>query len=212
MTEKWRRVGDELFNLSEDPGQRNNLAAENPEIMEKLGNAYEDWWKDITIRVDEYSRTIVGSDRQTEILLTCQAWHGEYVPYNQQHVRNAMEANGFWDLSIAKAGRYRIELRRWPKEADAALDELIEVYRADPARHNVNDRMGNRTVEPLEIVEARLKAGDIEKIQKVKPGQKEVVFELDLEAGDLNLQTWLKDNAGVERGSYFVYIRRNETQ
>ena len=54
---------------------------------------------------------------------------------------------------------------------------------------------------------ARLKAGEVEKIQKVKPGQKEVVFELDLEPGDINLQTWLIDHAGVERGSYYVYIR-----
>ena len=44
---KWVRVGrgarPELFNLSEDVGERNDLAAQHPEIVAELGDAWEAW-------------------------------------------------------------------------------------------------------------------------------------------------------------------------
>lgn len=52
-TQKYRLVnnGDdqwELFDMDTDPSQKRNIAAKNPEILEKLKNNYETWFLDVT--------------------------------------------------------------------------------------------------------------------------------------------------------------------
>ena len=37
----------ELYDLSKDPGQDNNIAADNKEIMEKMKAAYDKWWDEV---------------------------------------------------------------------------------------------------------------------------------------------------------------------
>lgn len=39
----------ELFNLQSDPFQENNIARENPEIVQKMRNYYENWWSRVEI-------------------------------------------------------------------------------------------------------------------------------------------------------------------
>lgn len=44
-TQKWRFVNnDQLYNIQEDPGERENLYAEYPEVVERLRKAYDNWW------------------------------------------------------------------------------------------------------------------------------------------------------------------------
>ena len=37
----------ELFNIKSDPHQDKNIAAENPQIVKKMSDFYEDWWKKV---------------------------------------------------------------------------------------------------------------------------------------------------------------------
>ncbi len=39
------------------------------------------------------------------------------------------EMNGFWNVEVEQAGRYRFLLRRWPREADAAITAPLPEYR-----------------------------------------------------------------------------------
>ena len=206
MTEKWRRVGDMLFNIRDDPGQKVDLAGAYPGVMKDFGSAYEAWWKEVTERSDEYTRTIVGSPHQGLIMLTSQGWHGTEVPYNQQHIRNAMVANGFWDLEVEQAGTYRVELRRWPRELDAALDASIPPPILERGKHDLNYRLYKLPGNSIHVESARLKLCDVDRWVDVEPGQKMVQFEVALEKGKAELQTWFKDEEGVERGAYFVYL------
>ena len=36
-----------------------------------------------------------------------------------EQLKTTPEGTGFWNIEVSVAGEYRIELRRWPKEADA---------------------------------------------------------------------------------------------
>ena len=41
----WRYVNNnELFNVTEDPGETKNLIEQKPEIAEKLKNSFDKWW------------------------------------------------------------------------------------------------------------------------------------------------------------------------
>jgi arylsulfatase len=45
-SEQWRFVNnEELYDISVDPGEKNNVAAVNPEVIKELSKSYEFWWE-----------------------------------------------------------------------------------------------------------------------------------------------------------------------
>ena len=44
-TERWRWVNNkELFDISEDPGETNDVAEDHPDVVASLRKAYDEWW------------------------------------------------------------------------------------------------------------------------------------------------------------------------
>lgn len=43
---RYRLVGDQLFDMVEDPGQKKDVAAEHPEVVEGMRAAYDKFWKE----------------------------------------------------------------------------------------------------------------------------------------------------------------------
>jgi arylsulfatase len=64
-TKQWRFVNNnELYDISVDPGEKNNLAASQPEIVNSLRSAYEKWWKSaIPLMVNENLPKVYKSDQ-----------------------------------------------------------------------------------------------------------------------------------------------------
>jgi len=180
MTDRWRLVnGAELYDLAADPGQKKDMAGENAEVVAGLRKAYDGWWADISRRFDEYCEIMVGSEKENPSALCCHDWHGERAPSGQDMVRQAVVANGFWAVDVARAGRYEITLRQQPAEA--------------------------KFVIPAET--ARLAVGAVDVSRPVPPGATAVTFQVRLPAGKTRLQTWLTEKGGVSRGAYFVEVK-----
>jgi hypothetical protein len=182
MTSRWRLInGKELYDLSADPGQRQNAAAAHPKVVEELRAAYEKWYADVSLRFGEYCEIVLGSDRENPSRLTGHDWHGEVVPGNQELVKKLPVANGFWAVEVEKAGTYRFTLRHQPKEAKY----------------------------PLRATKARLKIGEVEVSAAVPAGATAVTLEARLPAGKTRLQTWLEDGK-VSRGAFYVEVSRRQ--
>ncbi len=191
MTDRWRLVnGRELYDIKADPGQKNDIADRRPQVVEKLRKAYEDWWADVSQRFDEYCEIIIGSDEQNPTRLMSHDWHSPKVPWNQGAVRSGMQANGFWAVEVARDGEYQFELRRWPKELDAPINEAIRGGKA------------------INATEARLKIADADMTVPVPGDAHAVTFRLKLKAGKTRLQTWFTDDRGNSRGAYYVHAKR----
>ena len=46
MEDRWRLInGRELYDVQLDPAQRRDVAADSPDIVQRLRSAYDDWWK-----------------------------------------------------------------------------------------------------------------------------------------------------------------------
>ena len=195
MSDRWRLIdGKELYKIHADPGQRNDVGAKNPEIVQKLRQAYEDWWADVSSRFDEYCAIVIGSDKENPTRLTCHDWHGgDLPPWNQTHILKGEEANGFWAVEVAQAGEYEFSLRRWPREVDQAIRATIPGGRA------------------IQATKARLTIGEIDLAAPVAEEAKEVIFRTPLKPGEAKLQTWLTAEDGTSRGAYFLYVRRIPT-
>ncbi|MEM9260943.1 MAG: hypothetical protein AAGA62_14945, partial [Bacteroidota bacterium] len=147
-----------------------------------------------------------GNEAQREVVLSAQFWHGDYVPYNHQHVRNAMRANGFWDLDVEQAGNYQISLRRWPRESALSFEDTYPKPQLDSARFYPRDKYFQAPSRVFKVSEARLQVGDFDQTVTVAATQEEIQFQVPLPEGEVFLQTWLMTETKDTVGAYYVYL------
>ena len=76
------------------------------------------------------------------------------------------------------------------------------------ARGGADCKRGDAGVA-LPIAKARLRVGEDDVSQSVRPDDHEATFTLRLPRGRTTLETWFYDDAGQEIcGAYYVYVRR----
>ena len=95
----------ELYDMSVDPGETNNLAEEHPEVVEKMRGGYEEWFRDVSSRGFEAVRIHLGSPREPRTTLSRFDWRGDYDD------RAGDDALGYWPVVIEQPGRYDFVLR-----------------------------------------------------------------------------------------------------
>ncbi|QEG00384.1 Arylsulfatase precursor [Stieleria maiorica] len=97
----------QLYDLSKDPRQKNNVADQYPEVMRRLKQDYDAWFQDVSsTRPDNYAppRIVIGTEHEMQSVLTRQDWrHTQGRPW-------AGNSNGVWLLEAPEAGEYQIEL------------------------------------------------------------------------------------------------------
>ncbi len=186
MTKRWRLVnGAELYDMRSDPGQAVDLSQSSPEVVAQLSAAYDGWWASLG-GAHERTVSIDVGGAETATALMAHDWHTTSggTPWDQTHVRRGTIGNGFWALNVARAGRYEVELSRWPKHLERAgeIDRATLVW------------------TPAAGEELRLEQG-------VEPSTSTARFELRAEEGIARLQTTLRRTDGQEHGAYFAELR-----
>jgi arylsulfatase A-like enzyme len=202
LWQKWRLVhGKELYDLAADPGQQTNVAGKHADVAKRLKDHYESWWKTVEPLTEDFVPVIVGADEENPVRLSSADWAKVYCD-NMNDLRSGRNSNGPWHIQAAKDGEYEIALRRWPKEADAALAAAV------PAFKGVDG--GLPEGKALPVTKVRLKVADLDATRPVAATDKEIVFTVRLKAGEkLPMQSWLLDADGKElAGAYFAYMRR----
>ena len=102
-------------------------------------------------------------------------------PWDRSHAVRRMIANAPWHLNIARAGKYRISLSRWPGYLDKAIDS---------------------TSASIAI------AGQTLSSKIAEPSQTTTVdFEVNLPAGPTELLTTLTTPGGKVHGAYFATVK-----
>ncbi|QYM78616.1 arylsulfatase [Horticoccus luteus] len=184
MTDRWRyNNGRELYDITRDPGQEKNVAADHPDVVAKLRARYETWWASLAPALKRFAYIEVGAPQENPTMIDCMDWHApdqKEVPWNQEQIKEARWVNGYWMIEVAKPGRYAFTLRQEPAEAHFRLQ-------------------ANR---------ARIIVGDQEASVVVPAGATSVTLSLKLRAGPAKMQTWLSDDAaGKSRGAFYVEAR-----
>ena len=190
---KWRLTnGEELFNITNDPGQKNNVIAEFPEIARKMITHYDDWYKKVKPDFDRKREIIIGSEKANPLMLYASDWDGDYCDNPGRLIK--ANGNGYWDIIVEKEGTYEIELFRWSEESDKPL---VDSY----------DGESERGVRP--IVKAQLIIGDYVKTVAIKVEDKSVKFNVNLKAGNTTLKSNLFDiDNNVLCGAMYVKVSR----
>ena len=182
LTNRWRLVnGSELYDMSVDPGQEDDIADHHPEVVDALRTQYEDWWADVTVRFDEYIEIPVGAEEADPVRLTSFDWYTGGPP-NQRVMQEAPTegpwVDGFWAIEVMRSGRYRVTLRERPPEANYAID-------------------GDT---------ALLRVGGQEVSQRIAGDATSVEFKVDLHEGKTTMSARFSKAGGSHRGAYFAYV------
>lgn len=183
MSGKWRFVnGSELYDLSADPGQTNDVAARHPDLVARLRQEYETWWQSLQPAFSRYGYLKIGTEHENPVRFTCMDWHAptvQEIPWDQSQIDRMPAVNGWWMIDVATPGRYRVTLRHKPPQAEF----------------------------PLRATRAMIRFGDSEVITDVADGMTEVTLEIDLPVGPVRFETELTDERSSQsRGAFFVEI------
>ena len=182
IREQWRLInGKQLFDIHADPAERNDVAADHPEVVEQLRKLYLPFWESVSPRMTPV-RIDLGTTSENPPVLCSQDWYmpSGNPPWNFQSIKKRPRTTGPWMVNVRTPGRYRLTLRQLPKEADAVV----------------------------KAVRAKVEIAGLERTMDVEAGSKAVVIELDLPAGPTELVTYLYDDKGRAGGAYFTEVER----
>lgn len=211
MKNKWRLVnGAELYDIEADPGQERDVAQEHPELVQELRAGYEDWWKLVSQKFDEEIPISLGEE---PVSLNTHDWRNEdnESAWNQLFIRQGKRCNGYWEVMVIADGEYEFELRRWPREADRAIQASIKGDDVEWNKEEIWPQSYDWYTggKGLPIRSAQLKVTGAElQTSLVKPSDMSITFKVPLKKGPAHVQTWFSDNRHLNLGAYYVYVRK----
>ncbi|MBU2929873.1 arylsulfatase [Winogradskyella psychrotolerans] len=205
MDGDWRLInGDELYNLTNDPGQKNNIADQHPERVADMNAFYESWWESV-IKEVEYSTIDLGVDEEEVITCHDARTVDYYPPWNQRMIRagNPMKPASFF-VNFVKPGNYTFKLRRWPSESGMSLG--AEILDEIPSTDTTDGRIRGKA---MKFKKAFVKIGDKEVAIDVDNTSPSADIELDVEQGKTELLAWFEMENGELTNAFYVDVKKN---
>jgi len=146
--------GRELYDLKADRGQSNDIAGENPGVVEELSQAYDDWFENVTVEEPARLSIPVGYAQEDPVVLPAhQAYLTGGVKFYEGHgwahdwITNWRSGSDVihWDVDVRFGGEYEVSLRYVCGEAD--LGSTVRVAVGDQSVEGKIDRA--TPTEPL---------------------------------------------------------------
>jgi len=111
--------GFQLYDMANDPLGQRDVAAAQPEIVTRMTDAYDAWFRDVTNGRDYADRGIarirIGSPQENPVRLTRQDWRGAQAAWTSTSL-------GHWEVDVRRAGTYDIALRFAELNTAGAID------------------------------------------------------------------------------------------
>lgn len=200
LRDQWRLLnGNQLFDITKDPQEKNNVAAQHPEVVRQLlgdnstflqstktGSAY----KELPVQT-------VGSTTQHEIKLTIQHAIGEDsgIWKCEQVAEGMKNRNNLHALEIEEAGDYIISCRRWPKECPGPILGI-------PTK-NPKDMFDYQPIAPQKV---RIQIANHMLKKAIGPKDEAIEFRVTLPKGKTLLTNDFVEGDDIY-GVYYTYVR-----
>ncbi|MDO6489639.1 arylsulfatase [Colwellia sp. 6_MG-2023] len=206
MQGNWRYVhaeqdgGVELFDITNDPGQTNDLSAQHPDKVAEFSNAYKKWWLHATGKGTPTTRPIIGSKHENPSRLTGMDWlspNTNQVPWWP----------GFGDDKWGKG-------HGWVGNEDKFMVSPWALKVANDGNYTMtlylHDVPANKVI-PKGFAHIQLNGKVI--TMPVPKGALSVTFNMPLTKGDLDLRAWFDDkidDSGLSTGlpAFYLYVEK----
>ena len=210
MTDRWRLInGAELYDIKSDSAQKTDRAKDYPEIVERLRGDYEKWWASMEPSFSDTCEITLGNPAENPSILTAHDWllpEEKMSPWNHSSIRSRKaESNGAWAVNVEKAGKYRIELRRWPLEANKPISADIPPGKDVPGVKAYRTTPGAGFAAKTATLEI---AGQKLETTVSGPEATHVAFDVELPAGVTTLQGTFTAADGTQLGSYYAIVEK----
>ncbi|GAA4238321.1 arylsulfatase [Postechiella marina] len=202
MSTKWRLIdGKELYNTINDPGQKNNIAKNHPEIVKKMQSFYDTWWTTVEPDV-KYAHIPLGYNNNEPVLITVHDIHTENpIPWNQDLIRIGKALpQGFYSVKVEKDGEYQFELSRYAPDSKLAINSEAKAIAATPY---VSGLAKGLAFNPKK---AKITIGENTFETTVNPNNHSVILKGKLTKGKFNLQSEFITADGNNIPAYYTNI------
>ncbi|MDO5977918.1 arylsulfatase [Flavivirga spongiicola] len=205
MNGDWRLIhGTELYNISEDPGQKTNVAEQYPKRVMEMNTFYQNWWSQV-IKETKHSIINLGTTDAVDVI-TCHDAHttDQYPPWNQTQIRKGktMKPAPFL-VNFVKSGTYRFHLRRWPVESKLALG--AEVKDSIPSTSFANARINGKA---MKFVKAHLEVANQKKTIKVDNNSESAILEVEVPQGKTKLFAYFDMENGEQSNAFYINVEK----
>ncbi|KKL60228.1 hypothetical protein LCGC14_2207410, partial [marine sediment metagenome] len=216
LSERWRLVGGrELYDIDADPGQKKNVYAEHPEVVQRLSSFYDALWEEMKPTFKDVAEIPLGHPRASHVALNYHDCIGRHKFWFQDGIRRITDKidppeskrrRAFWPVNVVTEGEYTIELRRWPKELGAAIRANI------PPGDKVYGRPAFRTTPGMGFpaVEASLSIGGRSFTEPVDDQAKGITFRVELPKGSHRLSARFIDAERRSLDAFYAYVTKSE--
>lgn len=208
MDERWRLVnGNELYDVTTDLAQTQNVIESQPEVAARLAEGYERWWQSFeSERLNErYAYIKVGSQYENPSRISAHDMlTGKHLHvWHQYGAANASQGTGRWKVEFVEDGEYRISLRRFPVESGLAINATFP----EEERRLELDRVFPASVKD-DFTAAYLYVAGLSGERKIQEGQEAVSYTGFVPAGRYDMEAQLIDAAGRVYPAYYVEIEK----
>jgi hypothetical protein len=214
MSQKYRLInGKELYEIAVDPGQKNSIAKEHPEVVATMREFYEKWWAELKPTFSQTTEIYRGHHEHPVVSLTAHDWiQKTYPPWHQGSIREAdrthpdsekLTHKGHWAVKVIRDGKYQISLRRWPVESGAAINASLPAGDSVPGATEAFRAVSGNAIRATRAV-LRIDEKDLDR-KLVGKDAEEVSFVTELKKGSYRHAPVFKIKEG-ELGAYYVVV------
>lgn len=202
----WRLVGEnELYDISEDSAQQNNLAAANPDVLKKMQDFYQSWWNKTQPGINKFVPLVVGSKYENPVTLTSDSWADSFYVNTQWKVAQAGGSlkGGVWHIEVVKGGKYKIELSRWPFHLERNLTEI------GPGTAIGGTALRKGKAIGIEFGCVSLDSASPLIFEKKNGDATKITVEMNIPEGEHTIQCWFRDEKGLDVcGAYYLRLEK----
>ena len=214
MSQQYRLInGKELYDITADPGQKNNIASGHPKVVAKMRAFYDDWWAELEPTFSQTTEIYLGHPDHPVVSLTAHDWiQKEYPPWHQGSIRSAPRKpkddeklihKGHWAVKAIRDGKYQISIRRWPVESGVAINAALPSEEDVPGATKAFRTVAGSAIGATHGV-LRIDGKDLER-KPVEKDAEEVSFVTELKKGSYQLAPFFEIEEG-ELGAYYVVV------
>ncbi len=204
MSTEWRLIdGKELYNVTEDLGQQNNVADKHPDIVSKMSAFYDDWWTSLQSDI-KYAEIPLGNSAANPVLITVHDMHTpEAIPWNQVQIREGkFYPKGYYSVKVEEESEYSFRLFRYPPESGLVINQAVDEIAGTSYRDGLP--IGN----VLDFSKAIVQIGDVSIEAEVDSNKPFVELRTQLVPGSFKLKSTFLTNKNDEIPSYYVQIEK----